>query len=175
MICTIEKSLFFWCVYILSLLSMCVKSAVCWHVFVQLDDRKASSLPHHHPFGLFLGGSQAPVWNDLSPVSTPNPPPSQHANSAFWRIDYGCFSFTWSELIVDNRVLFAELMIPRGLFSVHGRSILRLFSRRRHRGDQGPWILFLPLLVEGAQTRSALPKRHHRGTRVCVCPLKALL
>jgi len=41
-------------------------------VFVQLDHRKASSLPHHHPFGLFLGGSQAPVWNGLSPVSTQN-------------------------------------------------------------------------------------------------------
>lgn len=58
--------------YIHILLSMCVKPAVCGHVFVQLDHRKATSLPHHHPFGLFLGGSQAPVWNGLSPVSTQN-------------------------------------------------------------------------------------------------------
>lgn len=63
----------FFSFYVHLLLTICVNPAVCGgHVFVQLDHRKATSLPHHHPFGLFLGGSQAPVWNVLSPVSTRN-------------------------------------------------------------------------------------------------------
>lgn len=63
---------FFFIIYTHFMLSMCVNPSVCEYVFVQLDHRKATSLPHHHPFGLFLGGSQAPVWNGLSPVSTQN-------------------------------------------------------------------------------------------------------
>lgn len=45
-------------------INLCLSCCVC------VDHRKSISLPHHHPFRLFLGGSQAPVWNGLPPVST---------------------------------------------------------------------------------------------------------
>lgn len=62
---------FFFSVY--ACCCQCVSTLLCVvMLFVQLDHRRATSLPHHHPFGLFLGGSQAPVWNGLSPVSTRN-------------------------------------------------------------------------------------------------------
>lgn len=55
--------------YCISLLtSMCVCARVC----VPLAHRKATSLPHHHPFGLFLGRGQAPNWNGLPTVSIMN-------------------------------------------------------------------------------------------------------
>lgn len=123
----------FFSFYVHLLLTICVNPAVCGgHVFVQLDHRKATSLPHHHPFGLFLGGSQAPVWNVLSPVSTRNSffftrvyfmmcqhnhnMPKQHIirltniKMMFW----------------DNKTWEAELMSWN---CVYGNIIFRLFSR----------------------------------------------
>lgn len=38
-------------------------------MFVPLAHRRATSLPHHHPLGLFLGRSQAPHRNGLPTVS----------------------------------------------------------------------------------------------------------
>lgn len=39
------------------LTSSCCQTVCALYVFVPLDHRKATSLPHHHPFGLFLGRS----------------------------------------------------------------------------------------------------------------------
>lgn len=68
---TLTMNVLFFSVY--TCCYQCVSTLLCVvMLFVQLDHRRATSLPHHHPFGLFLGGSQAPVWNGLSPVSTRN-------------------------------------------------------------------------------------------------------
>lgn len=176
--------------YCISLLtSMCVCARVC----VPLAHRKATSLPHHHPFGLFLGRGQAPNWNGLPTVSIMNLLFFFLNGKAriFWFSLYPIFLgvHAASDLIFINKTLDAgrwfdaehtgaQLLCEAICFwgiRLFYTGMRLLFSHRSK--WPSPSAKTTPNSVLAAQTCWTHLKRHHRG-QVCVLnsfPLKALL